>query len=394
MNGFYKIIEKLFYRLVLKTLLNFPYKRNAIILADAIFDDKMELVDNFLLFKKISQHKKWKAFYILNKKHKMAKELKAAYGEHILLYDKNDKYFIFRLIPIFLRLRCWLDGYFLLMSPFKELGRVLNSSNCVDAINTQHGVNCFKIGRWERSKRTLGPDVYNEVVVSTQQEQDFFEKELKFPKDKIISLGLSRWDSKPAPNRNDILVFFTWREYMRTLPKSKITSTQYFKNLVSLLKNEKLGEILKKGDSRLKLALHHVIFEKGLDEDFRKIPGVDVLQYDEVAEAKAQSLLLITDFSSMCFDFLFQGDQVVFYAIDSGDLKLFTGRDKEAWANVDRILSPCGNFTKSEDECVRLVESIIDRDVISNVFVPKFFVGSAVSINDKMVEYLQQKLKP
>ena len=140
----------------IKVACNLPLQRKGIVFADAIFDEKMEIIDNYLLFQEALKDKELSPIYILNSRHARKSELLQKHGDRIFLYEKNDNLFLFRLALLLVRTRFWVDGYFLLIGPLKNIGQIINYSPRVDSINSQHGVNFFKIGAWEKSKKHWG----------------------------------------------------------------------------------------------------------------------------------------------------------------------------------------------------------------------------------------------
>ena len=362
-------------------------KRSCLLLMDAILDPGMELVDNFTLFKFIHENKNdWEAVYVVAAGNPLVNELVAKYGKSILVYDRKSITFWIRFILCLSRSRFWLDGYFLLIGTFKDIGKIIYNSKYVDSVNTQHGVNFFKIGRWERSEGTLGPDVYNYVVASTFSEFDFFTKTLGYEQNRVLRAGLARWDLMHTLPRNQILIFFTWRDAMKNCSSEDVRSSLYFHNFYSLLRDPRLSLLLDKYGYRLKLCLHHVIYEKGLDCLFSDFDCVTPLM---VNREKNKSKILITDYSSISFDFIYSCRDVIFYDVDYGDCKFKSSRDLEADDNVKIYLNDRGNYTHSLDRVFELLEIMLQGGNVPNRFSCRFLLKSNYSVCPALLQSLE-----
>lgn len=368
-----------------KLLLCIKLKKDVVVLADAIFDPKMELVDNFPLFEYLLNKTSYKPFYILHEKHYRYEEVCKKYPGRIIPFNGSYKRLMVQLLPLFPHLRFWLDGYFLLIGPLKLLVKVFKTSGDVISVNTQHGVTHFKIGIWEKGKKTLGPDVYNAVVVSTKEEYNFFV-DLGFDKASILPVGLTRWSEKwPKPIKK-ILFFFTWRESFRGKTPEEIRRTDYYKSILNLMQSSELQKLLKKYDYQAVLALHHVLYELKLDKPFNQVGHIKLINFSELSTIKQKCELLITDYSSMCFDFAFQGRDVLFLQLDS----IYQGRDGEAYRNVQRDLQGKNYFCQNNQCLIQSLENYFQNKVENNVFKVDFLAESPQSILPTFVKILDQ----
>ena len=112
-----------------------------------------------------------------------------------------------------------------------------------------------------------------------------------------------------------VLVSFTWRTYS----KKVFQKSEYKKNLEQLLNDKELITFLKDRNIDLINIPHHqeVINGKNYSQDiyeYAKIKKqIDLEHYIEHCS------LFITDFSSLCFDFMFQNKPVLFYKIDKNE---------------------------------------------------------------------------
>jgi CDP-glycerol glycerophosphotransferase (TagB/SpsB family) len=143
----------------------------------------------------------------------------------------------------------------------------------------------------------------------------------------ILKVGLPKWDyfdnykneiKKLSNNINhsykySIFIMFTWRE----LKKQENISPFYFNNIKNLLNNNELNNALKYNNITLYISLHHNLLDKqnvlSLNDNIKYINQKDIL------ECLARSNLIITDFSSVIFDFIYQKKPFIIYLPDSND---------------------------------------------------------------------------
>ena len=123
---------------------------------------------------------------------------------------------------------------------------------------------------------------------------------------------------KRKTENNQILWFLTWREYKENSLASKI----FIKKINYILKNEQLNEYLKKNNIKLRFCIHQLYktnaeeFMEDVDtKNIELIYASDINLMDEIVKSK----MLITDYSSLGFDFTFLKKPVVLFQPDRED---------------------------------------------------------------------------
>ena len=145
-------------------------------------------------------------------------------------------------------------------------------------------------------------------------------------KDKdIIKINLPKWDrynrnikiynlENKSSNRTDsIFIFFTWRK----TNKNKKISSLYYQNIIALLQSKSLIKSLKKNNITLYLALHHKIDEYNKYINlFKKYKYLQLVEENKISQCLLLSNLVITDFSSIVFDFIYRGMPFILFIPD------------------------------------------------------------------------------
>ena len=152
-------------------------------------------------------------------------------------------------------------------------------------------------------------------------------KNYGYEKEEVAYTGFPRLDSwhNITINKKQILVMPTWRAYLSHDRGINIYETLYFKTYQSLLYNSRLISFLENNDLELIFYLHHEM-RKYVNAFKSKSDNIIVVykddQYD-IQELLKSAALLITDYSSVHFDFAYMGKPVIYYQFDQED---FFGR--------------------------------------------------------------------
>ena len=159
-------------------------------------------------------------------------------------------------------------------------------------------------------------------------------------------------------DKKQILWFLTWREYFDVNSET----ASFINNIQNVLKSPELKEYLKNNDLVLKLCVHqffdrenygeiYKLSEKGLIEIVHS-KDVDVM--DELAKSK----LLITDYSSVAYDFAFLNRPVLLY---QPDLEVYS-KTRDFFCEIDDMKEH--NIENPQE----LIHTIINGQIKLNPF--------------------------
>lgn len=314
--------------LFLKILLNiatkqFYFKRKYWLLVDNIFNNDAELVDNFSLFEYMQSQEEFKdnVFYIINKNNIQYEEIKRKYKNIIPIeYCKIN----FNLVSKLFFTKYWLDS-FQVMHKFNLRFKNFLAQGKIITIYTQHGINFFKRFFWDTDE--IGDKYYKKIIFSNKTERDLFKQYFGFDDKNTIIAGLSRWDNMLQHSQEkSIFIYFTFRRYL-CHKGLDITETNYYKNIENLLHSERLQQILNKYNVKIYLGMHHVLRKK---TDLSNC-NIEIIEDCDIGRVKQNASMLISDYSSMCFDFMFNDRPVAFYRVDKADPLLLI--DKAGYIN-------------------------------------------------------------
>ena len=257
----------------------------------------------------------------------------------------------------------------------------------------QHGQIYFKESVFHSGY--LYPDKFPYILASSKIEE-FILKKYGWNDQNIIKAGLPRWDllkeNIEYKQEKSIFIMFTWRN---TSPYF-FSETQYFNKLSSLLNSKKLHTFLKKHNIKVYFAPHHSLKTNSkINLDIEGIEGIEVIDTKHISNYIRKSSLLLTDFSSVSFDFMFQDKPVILYGLDRGDRLL----DKNQYMDLEllykrRNIFP--NIVFDEDEAIELIKYYVKNDFklqenIKQIY--ELFFYTKESIRKRLVDEIEKICK-
>jgi len=157
------------------------------------------------------------------------------------------------------------------------------------------------------------------IAASSQTEGDIKCKQWGIPRDKIVVTGLPRYDrlsrlKNEIKERKSILYMPTWRDW--EAKAVSLHSTSYFKNVKAFIIDSGLNEYLKEKGYSL-LVYVHIRMRDFFDSLKQLLSNVQVLSPNvDLQDVILSSSMLVTDYSSICWDFLYLDKPVIFFQFD------------------------------------------------------------------------------
>lgn len=247
-------------------------------------------------------------YYAIDKNSKDIKNI-LPYGN--ILYLGTFRHYLYSLMATTI-ISSHDNEYFL---PFK--GFRFHTYRRANKVFLQHGVLGRKHAEYD-SKYYKYP--FNLFCVSSNGEKKMVCEKMGYPKKKVVVTGLSRFDElnlNPKVNENPtILLIPTWREWLNS--DEKFISSEYYSRYQSLLNHPILHKILEKYNANLVFYPHY------RSQPFIELfnvsnnPRIRIVKLGEenVQDLFKMSDIMITDFSSVSFDFSYMNKPVLFYHFD------------------------------------------------------------------------------
>lgn len=156
---------------------------------------------------------------------------------------------------------------------------------------------------------------YDMFVVSSEFEKEHIVKEFGYSEAEVKVTGLARWDNLKEPKEKKLLLMPTWRSWIKS--EDELRESNYFKTYIDFINDKSLENILEKHNIKMTFYPHYQI-QKVLSDVEITNPYVTIVKQGEqtVQELINSHSLLITDYSTVSFDFAYMYKPVIFYQFD------------------------------------------------------------------------------
>lgn len=177
----------------------------------------------------------------------------------------------------------------------------------------QHGVTNAELPQlyWENTKAAL-------FVCGAKPEYDYVSGHFHYRNGEVKYTGFARYDGlQDFQTKRMILLMPTWRQYLQGLSQEECRESAYFTCWNAMLNDERLAGYLERHDLTL-LFYPHIEMQKYIGS-FRtgheRVVIADFAHYD-VQTLLKEAMLLVTDYSSVFFDFAYMRKPCVYYQFD------------------------------------------------------------------------------
>lgn len=134
----------------------------------------------------------------------------------------------------------------------------------------------------------------------------------------MINTGFARWDvlKDKSQNSHDILVMPTWRSWLECASDREFEESDYFRHYAALLNSQRFKDILEKYDLHANFYLH-AIFQAHTESFHIASDRIHLKSFGDtpVNELLMQCKMLITDYSSVCWDVLYQNKPTLILSV-------------------------------------------------------------------------------
>lgn len=212
----------------------------------------------------------------------------------------------------------------------------------------QHGVILHDLSSWIRK---YNKNLYLFVTSADAERDSIVNGHYNYDADRVQALGLSRYDNLESDSKKEILFIPTWRRHLNT--KEAIINSDYLESMNSFLNNEKLIKYVNDHGYKLVFRPHPDLW--------KFIDLFDINENFRIAEESYQQLfktssVMITDYSSVAFDFAYLKKPLIYYHRESFE---------EFHYNLgyfDYETMGFGDVVRNEDDLVSKVIEYIDND--------------------------------
>ena len=214
----------------------------------------------------------------------------------------------------------------------------------------QHGVTKDDISSWLKK---YDKNLELLVTVSEMELNSFYEYDYNYGEGVVQVLGFPRFDNlENISDKKQILIMPSWRENLSYTYKSQINKSLYFKKINSLINNEKLIDLANEYGYKIIFKPHPMVYE--FIDLFNKKNEVIFDEKSSYQELFNNSSILITDYSSVAFDFAYNKKPVIYYQY--GDDYNF----KNGYFNYESM--GFGEIVDDESDLINMIENYLSKN--------------------------------
>ena len=216
----------------------------------------------------------------------------------------------------------------------------------------QHGITLNNICGW-LNKYDKNLDFL--LTASKKEYDSLFEYYYNYDKDIIKLLGFPRFDNLRDEKTTTILLMPSWRRYLTNENKYTISNSSYFRTYNSLINNKKLIEKAKEYGYQIIFRPHPHVYQ--FIELFDENESIKIdHERGSYQELFMKGALLITDYSSVAFDFAYLKKPVLYYQYGED----YHFNLEESYFDYETM--GFGEVCHTEDELVDLLEEYMKNE--------------------------------
>ena len=209
-------------------------------------------------------------------------------------------------------------------------------------------------------------------IAGAKPEYEYILENFGFTEDVVKYTGFARFDLlHDFTVKDQILLMPTWRQYIMQpslessdeINEVQFLKTDYYKTYQSLINSKKLDKFLAKYNKKLVFYPHFEV-QRYLDHFTVHSKNITIANKDthDVQHLLKESQLLITDYSSVFFDFAYMKKPMVFYHFDEEEF--FAKHYKKGY--FDYRGHGFGPVVATQEELLQNIEKIAEDGFIMN----------------------------
>lgn len=231
----------------------------------------------------------------------------------------------------------------------------------------QHGVACADLSGWlNRFSKN-----FEMIFASSEREREsFLTAPYYYSPEQIAVTGQTRFDDLYEKREKLVLILPTWRRSIKESYDSNTTSvyfdgfkeTDYFKYYNGLINNERLLSAMRENGYKGLFCIHPIHMKQSVDFEENDVFSVNE-GYVDYNDVFARSSLMVTDYSSVLFDFAYLKKPVVYTQFDKEDF--FAGQiyDEGYFSYENDGFGPvCYDMDSTVDAIIKEIENDCKND--------------------------------
>ena len=271
-------------------------------------------INAYLLFEYYIKNNETNAYYVINVQSELYHTLlKKNKTNNLIPIHTHDNLYQ-KIYPYLLNSKIIVNSFI-----YMDIQKVVSRVSYLKYLFITHAIGYFKTKIISVQFNNLRKDKRN-IIISSPFEYEKYKNQLKYSESYMHKAGLPRYDRLNSKKINIyenkcILISFTYRKYNNYVYKKSL----FKKNLEILLNNTSLMSFLKSQNIDIIYIQHHFDFLRKRPFNQNNFQYIKYRNQSFLSHYIEKCSLLITDFSTICFDFMFLNKPVLFYLIDYKD---------------------------------------------------------------------------
>ena len=286
-------------------------------------------------------------YFALEKECNEFKKLKREYGKNIVEFGSLRHKVLYMFTDKFIG----SQGYKKHVNPFADKNpKLVQGISNPPIYFLQHGVTKYNRTNWLRKFD------FNFSLLLTVSDLDYkaFVENYNYDKEIIQKLGFPRFDNLTNENlKREIVIIPTWRQALKT--EEDLLSSEYYVRWNNLLKNKELVDFAKEKGYKIVYKPHP---NSKKFSEFFNTEYVEVDEKRRFHELLCDSALMITDYSSVHFDFAYLNKPVIYYQYGDPSIEI----PELGNSLIEEEACTFGAVIKDEEELFNKIKEYIDTD--------------------------------
>lgn len=212
-------------------------------------------------------------------------------------------------------------------------------------------------------------------ICGAKPEYDFIKEHFHYGPNIVQYTGFARYDDlENLSNKNKILIMPTWRQYLKYKSNDEVANSDFVRMWQEVLSDTRIIEILEMNDIEL-IFYPHYEMQKHIEMFVANNDRVVIASSDkyDIQALLKEAALLITDYSSVFFDFSYMRKPCVFFQFDRDEF--VTNHYAKGYFDYDKMgFGPV--FTDKSTMIDYLERAVAEGFLLEPVFrsrIEKFF---------------------
>ena len=257
---------------------------------------------------------------------------------------------------IFITADVRMSTHLFLFAPAPYAGQWIKRHRSKHSINVdlQHGITHNRFP--STYKEINGCDLY---ICGAKPEHDWVIKEFHWDEKSAVYTGFARFDGlHDSQTKNQILIMPSWRTELRDVAESAFIQSEYYKHWNGLLNNLDLAKIVEGSQLDVVFYIHYSLKRFAhLFETSSPLIKCTTFEESDVQQLLKESRLLITDYSSVFFDFAYMRKPLIYYQFDYEDF--YSKHYQHGYFNHER--DGFGPVVSNEDALIDKIRLIVNN---------------------------------